>query len=131
MNSPGIEADSLTSDGVISGTPHRTLLPLDFEDGGSAQRLVENRFKTDLDDVALEVDVAETSSEQVEAQPEILRHREPEVIQSEAPVGLGVMQGMFSCVCEPCEPASGDLVKVSGEPVLVSTMPSNATLPAL
>jgi hypothetical protein len=49
---------------------------------------------------------------------EIPRHKEPEVI--EAPVGFGVGQGMFSCACKPCEPASGDPVHVSGGAVLGS-----------
>merc|ERR1719171_3091884 len=38
----------------------------------------------------------------------------------------GVMQGMFSCVCEPCEPVSGGPFEpASGDPVLVPAMPSS------
>jgi hypothetical protein len=70
---------------------------------------------TDLGDVAVEVGAAEIAKEQMEAQPAMPRYQEPEIIQSEAPMGIG---GMFSCsACEPCEPSSG-------EPVLVSAMMS-------
>jgi hypothetical protein len=54
---------------------------------------------------------------------EIPRHKDPEVI--EAPVGFGVGQGMFSCACKPCEPASGDPVHASSDAMLVPALPSS------
>ena len=59
----------------------------------------------------------------LEAQRESLRDKEPEIIQNEAPMTSGVMQGMFSCACEPCEPASGDRVLVSAP--VPSALPSS------
>ena len=62
----------------------------------------------------------------LEAQRESLRDKEPEIIQNEAPMTSGVMQGMFSCACEPCAPVSGGACEpVSGDPVLVSALPSS------
>jgi hypothetical protein len=85
-------------------------------DDGNAD---ENRVQTDLGDVAVEVEVADTSNEHMEAQPEIPRHTEPEIIQNEAPTRF--RPGIFSCACEPCEPAQGD-------PALVSALPSDQVL---
>jgi hypothetical protein len=50
---------------------------------------VEVRFEPDLGHVA------QTSNEQMEAQPEIPRHKDPDVV--EAHLGFGVRQAMFSC----------------------------------
>ena len=83
---------------------------------GRVRNADENRVQTDLGDVAIEVEVAETSNEHMEAQPEIPRHTEPEIIQNEAPTRF--RPGIFSCACAPCEPAQGD-------PALVSALPSD------
>jgi hypothetical protein len=124
-NVPQDSANALSAAGLTDGTPHSIPLPIDVEDGGPAQPLVESQFETDLGDMAVEVDVAGTSNEEMGAQPQMHRHKNSEVIQSDAPVGFGIKQGMFSCACEPCESASGDPVLDSGGPVLVSALPSS------
>jgi hypothetical protein len=63
----------------------------------------ESEAEMELGDVAVEIDA-------------VLGHKEPEIIQSEAPMGFGVKQGMFSCACEPCEPASGDPLQAVAKP---------------
>ena len=68
----------------------------------------------ELGDVAVEIDA-------------VLRHKEPEIIQSEAPMGFGVRQGMFSCACEPCEPASGDPLQAVAKPSSQVTLDLAAT----
>ena len=52
-------------------------------------------------------------NDQTNALQEKPLRQEPVILQTEAPLASGFMQGKFSCACEPCEPASGDRVLVS------------------
>ena len=74
----------------------------------------------DFGDVTVEVEKAEMSNDQMKTvqEPELLLRE-----QTEAPVASGFMQGMFSCACAPCEPASGDRVLVS--PRAPPTLPNS------
>ena len=56
---------------------------------------------------------SDMSNDQKKAVQEKSLHEEPVILQSENPAVSGFTQGMFSCACEPCEPASGDRVLVS------------------
>merc|ERR1711937_196769 len=78
----------------------------------------ETTLEIDFGDVAVEVEKADMLNDQTKTV------QEPEMFlreQTEAPLASGFMQGMFSCACGPCEPASGDRVLVSA--------PAPSTLP--
>jgi hypothetical protein len=79
----------------------------------------ESRVETDLGDVAVELEVAETSNDDMEARPTTPSPEEPEILQSEAPPQF--RQSMFSCACEPCETASGDPLLASAPPTMQET----------
>merc|ERR1719421_139329 len=51
-------------------------------------------------------------------------HEEPEIIQAEDPVSFRFMQGLRSCACKPCEPASE-------VPVFVTALPSRDVSPQM
>ena len=78
----------------------------------------ESGFETDLGGVTIEIEKEQTADNQMESLREVplfsfSPHQEPEILQTDAPVGFGFMQGMFSCGCEPCGSASGDRVLAS------------------
>ena len=85
----------------------------------------ESRVETILGDVTVEFKEEARSvhvEALLEAQRESLRDKEPEIIQNEAPMTSGVMQGMFSCAACACTekmPSSGTL-PASGVPLDVN-----------